>query len=60
MAASLNIGKRGKKGANIDRETETEWRENERRTALDVIYNLLQLPLHRLWDPPLADDAFVE
>lgn len=60
MAATLTIGKRKKAAADQDQFAECEWRESERRTALDVIYNLLQLSLHRLWDPPLADDAFVE
>lgn len=35
-----------------------DWEENE-RVALHLIYKIVKLSLHRLWDPPMAEEEFV-
>lgn len=37
---------------------EDEW-ENSREKALEYIYRLLQLPLSKLWQPPIVEDSFI-
>lgn len=49
------IGKR-KKSAKSD--IEEEW-ESDREKALEHIYRLLQLPLQKLWQPPIVEDSFI-
>ncbi|XP_071858144.1 CAP-D2 condensin subunit [Bombus fervidus] len=49
------IGKR-KKSTKSD--IEDEW-ENSREKALEYIYRLLQLPLSKLWQPPIVEDSFI-
>lgn len=31
----------------------------ERETGMKTLLNLVQLHIHRLWDPPVVDDEFV-
>ncbi|XP_046144629.1 condensin complex subunit 1-like isoform X3 [Osmia bicornis bicornis] len=49
-------GKR-KKGTRSDMEEEWEY---TREKALEYVYRLLQLPLHKLWQPPIVEDSFTE
>ncbi|KOC65469.1 Condensin complex subunit 1 [Habropoda laboriosa] len=49
------VGKR-KKSEKSD--MEEEW-ESSREKALVYIYRLLQLPLQKLWQPPIVEDSFV-
>ncbi|XP_011634039.1 condensin complex subunit 1 [Pogonomyrmex barbatus] len=51
----INIGKR-KKPAKSD--IEEEW-EEIRQKALEVLYRWLQVPLHKIWRPPIVDNSFV-
>lgn len=37
---------------------EEEWDSN-REKALEYIYRLLQLPLSKLWQPPIVEDSFI-
>ncbi|XP_076247462.1 CAP-D2 condensin subunit [Calliopsis andreniformis] len=48
-------GKR-KKVARSD--VEEEW-ETTREKALEYVYRLLQLPLQKLWQPPIVEDSFI-
>ncbi|KAG5344488.1 CND1 protein, partial [Acromyrmex charruanus] len=50
-----NIGKR-KKGTKSD--IEEEW-EQSRQKALELLYRWLQIPLHKIWRPPIVDNSFV-
>ncbi|CAK9809075.1 Condensin complex subunit 1 [Anthophora quadrimaculata] len=49
------VGKR-KKSAKSD--MDEEW-ESNREKALVYTYRLLQLPLQKLWQPPIVEDSFV-
>ncbi|XP_068633143.1 condensin complex subunit 1 [Battus philenor] len=55
-STKLTLGKKGKK--NNDEEL-CNWTESEKLEALVAMHMLLQQPLSRLWDPPLAEDNFV-
>ncbi|KZC05191.1 Condensin complex subunit 1 [Dufourea novaeangliae] len=48
----------GKRKKNLKSDMEEEW-EMTREKALEYVYRLLQLPLHRLWQPPVVEDSFV-
>ncbi|KYN50528.1 PREDICTED: condensin complex subunit 1 [Trachymyrmex cornetzi] len=50
-----NIGKR-KKVTKSD--IEEEW-EQSRQKALELLYRWLQIPLHKIWRPPIVDNSFV-
>ncbi|XP_018316818.1 condensin complex subunit 1 isoform X2 [Mycetomoellerius zeteki] len=50
-----NIGKR-KKSTKSD--IEEEW-ELSRQKALELLYRWLQIPLHKIWRPPIVDNSFV-
>ncbi|XP_012064392.1 PREDICTED: condensin complex subunit 1 [Atta cephalotes] len=50
-----NIGKR-KKVTKSD--IEEEWEES-RQKALELLYRWLQIPLHKIWRPPIVDNSFV-
>ncbi|XP_011062247.1 PREDICTED: condensin complex subunit 1 isoform X2 [Acromyrmex echinatior] len=50
-----NIGKR-KKSTKSD--IEEEW-EQSRQKALELLYRWLQIPLHKIWRPPIVDNSFV-
>ena len=49
-------GKAGKKKAPSEGWT---W-DNEREDALRIISQLLELDVHRLWDPPVVEEEFVK
>jgi condensin complex subunit 1 len=34
--------------------------EEKSHGAMVLLYNLLQLPLNKLWDPPIAEEEFVK
>lgn len=36
-----------------------DW-DNKRYQCVVQLYNLLQLPLEKLWDPPVCEESFVE
>ncbi|CAL7943553.1 unnamed protein product [Xylocopa violacea] len=48
----------GKRKKLTKSDLEEEW-ESSREKALEYIYRLLQLPLHKLWQPPIVEDSFV-
>lgn len=48
----------GKRKKGPRSELEEEWEDN-REKALEYIYRLLQLPLQRLWQPPIVEDIFI-
>ncbi|KYN03812.1 Condensin complex subunit 1 [Cyphomyrmex costatus] len=50
-----NIGKR-KKATKSD--IEEEW-EQSRQKALELLFRWLQIPLHKMWRPPIVDNSFV-
>ncbi|XP_072949314.1 condensin complex subunit 1 isoform X2 [Epargyreus clarus] len=56
-STKLTLGKKGKKAA--DDEEFCGWTESDKQGALITLNLLLQQPLPRLWDPPLAEDNFV-
>lgn len=37
---------------------EADWEAN-RQKALESIYRWLQLPLQKLWSPPIVEDLFI-
>nr|XP_034178145.1 condensin complex subunit 1-like isoform X2 [Osmia lignaria] len=49
-------GKR-KKGTRSDMEEEWEYTKEK---VLEYVYRLLQLPLQKLWQPPIVEDSFTE
>ncbi|XP_043285102.1 condensin complex subunit 1 isoform X2 [Venturia canescens] len=51
---SGNIGRKKKTKS----DAEEEW-EIGKQKALEIIYRWLQLPLHKLWTPPIVEDLFV-
>ncbi|XP_011702254.1 PREDICTED: condensin complex subunit 1 isoform X2 [Wasmannia auropunctata] len=54
-ANESNIGKR-KKATKSD--IEEEW-EQSRQKALELLYRWLQVPLYKIWRPPIVDNSFV-
>ncbi|KAG7205865.1 hypothetical protein KM043_007797 [Ampulex compressa] len=50
-----NVGKR-KKATKTD--MEEEW-DGTAQKALELLYRWLQLPLHKMWQPPIVEDSFV-
>ncbi|GBP60024.1 Condensin complex subunit 1 [Eumeta japonica] len=50
-------GKKGKKTSEDDEFC--GWTESDKQEALLTLHLILQQPLSRLWDPPLAEDNFV-
>ncbi|XP_048478584.1 condensin complex subunit 1 [Plutella xylostella] len=56
-STKLTLGKKGKKAT--DDEEFCGWTEADKQAALVSLYLVLQQPLSRLWDPPLAEDNFV-
>ncbi|KAL0134605.1 hypothetical protein PUN28_001419 [Cardiocondyla obscurior] len=53
--AENNIGKR-KKSAKSD--VEEEWEESKQK-VLELLFRWLQLPLYKIWKPPIVDNSFV-
>ena len=35
-----------------------EW-DHQRQNALELLYSWLQLPLQKLWNPPIIEDTFL-
>ncbi|XP_045498529.1 condensin complex subunit 1 [Colias croceus] len=56
-STKLTLGKKGKKTTEED--DLCGWTESDKLNALISLHQLLQQPLSRLWDPPLAEDNFV-
>ncbi|XP_060803530.1 condensin complex subunit 1 isoform X2 [Amyelois transitella] len=56
-STKLSLGKKGKKATND--EEFCGWTESDKQAALVTLHLVLQQPLSRLWDPPLAEDNFV-
>ncbi|XP_076656625.1 condensin complex subunit 1-like [Halictus rubicundus] len=54
--ASDKLTNKKKKSTKSD--IEEEW-ESAKEKALEYVYRLLHLPLHRLWHPPIVEDTFV-
>ncbi|XP_076661535.1 CAP-D2 condensin subunit isoform X2 [Halictus rubicundus] len=54
--ASDKLTNKKKKSTKSD--MEEEW-ESTKEKALEYVYRLLHLPLHRLWQPPIVEDTFV-
>lgn len=51
-------GRKGKKAAAATAAMGFDW-DAEKERALTALSHLMQLPLQRLWDPPVADQEFV-
>ncbi|XP_029054482.2 condensin complex subunit 1-like [Osmia bicornis bicornis] len=49
----------GKRKKSTRSDMEEEW-EYTREKALEYVYRLLQLPLQKLWQPPIVEDSFTE
>lgn len=56
-STKLTLGKKGKKATDDD--DISGWTESDKQAALVALHLLLQQPLSKLWDPPLAEDNFV-
>lgn len=56
-STKLTLGKKGKKTSESDEIS--CWTENDKMIALVTLHQILQQPLPRLWDPPLAEQDFV-
>ncbi|XP_063825946.1 condensin complex subunit 1, partial [Ostrinia nubilalis] len=56
-STKLTLGKKGKKAT--DDEEFCGCTESDKQAALVTLHLVLQQPLSRLWDPPLAEDNFV-
>lgn len=56
-STKLTLGKKGKKSTDDDEFC--GWTESDKQAALVTLHMLLQQPLSKLWDPPLAEDNFV-
>ncbi|CAL1675876.1 unnamed protein product [Lasius platythorax] len=54
-ANDVNIGKH-KKGTKTD--IEEEW-EQSKQKALELLYRWLQIPLYKIWRPPIVENSFV-
>ncbi|RLU17541.1 hypothetical protein DMN91_009776 [Ooceraea biroi] len=54
-SANETVGKR-KKSTKTD--VEEEW-EQLRQKALELLYRWLQIPLNKIWKPPIVEDSFV-
>ncbi|XP_021926834.1 condensin complex subunit 1 isoform X2 [Zootermopsis nevadensis] len=54
----IDIGK-GRRKNNKNTEYDAFNWEGKRHSALVLLYNLLQLPLNKLWEPPIAEEEFV-
>ncbi|XP_029680531.1 condensin complex subunit 1 [Formica exsecta] len=52
---NVNIGK-PKKGAKSD--IEEEW-EQSKQKVLELVYRWLQIPLYKIWRPPIVENSFV-
>lgn len=37
---------------------EEEW-EQSRQKALELLFRWLQIPLHKIWRPPIVDNSFI-
>ncbi|OAD62279.1 Condensin complex subunit 1, partial [Eufriesea mexicana] len=48
----------GKRKKSVKSDIEEEW-EISREKVLEYIYRLLQLPLQKLWQPPILEDSFI-
>ncbi|XP_022814014.1 condensin complex subunit 1 [Spodoptera litura] len=57
-STKLTLGKKGKK-VTTDEDEFCGWTESDKLAALVTLNLVLQQPLFRLWDPPLAEDNFV-
>ncbi|KAH9629496.1 hypothetical protein HF086_015826 [Spodoptera exigua] len=57
-STKLTLGKKGKK-VTTDEDEICGWTESDKQAALVTLNLVLQQPLFRLWDPPLAEDNFV-
>lgn len=57
-STKLSLGKK-KRAGGVNVEENGEWSENDKHMALVTLFNVLHMPLARLWDPPLAEDNFV-
>ncbi|CAK1551134.1 unnamed protein product [Leptosia nina] len=56
-STKLTLGKKSKKATDTD--DICCWTESDKLAALVTLHQLLQQPLSRLWDPPLAEQDFV-
>ncbi|CAF4904025.1 unnamed protein product [Pieris macdunnoughi] len=56
-STKLTLGKKGKKTTESDEIS--CWTEHDKMNALVSMHQILQQPLSRLWDPPLAEQDFV-
>ncbi|KAL4715966.1 hypothetical protein ACJJTC_013266, partial [Scirpophaga incertulas] len=57
-STKLTLGKKGKKTSD-DNEEICSWSDSDKQAALVTLHLVIQQPLSRLWDPPLAEDNFV-
>ncbi|XP_035829509.1 condensin complex subunit 1, partial [Aplysia californica] len=57
--SALVTGKgRGKKTKQANTAMNMDW-EYERQQGLQLLLSVVQLPIHKLWDPPLVEEEFV-
>lgn len=57
--ANEKIIKKGRK-QQVSSEVEILQWDNKRYMALLQLFNIIQLPLENLWDPPVAEESFVK
>ncbi|ROT63466.1 hypothetical protein C7M84_018678 [Penaeus vannamei] len=55
---TLLLGKQGRKKSARKSDDGTDW-EEERNRMLVQLFSVLQHPLHRLWEPPIMEEDFV-
>ncbi|XP_042876759.1 condensin complex subunit 1-like [Penaeus japonicus] len=55
---TLVLGKQGRKKSARKSDDGTDW-EEERNRMLVQLFSVLQHPLHRLWEPPIMEEDFV-
>uniref|UniRef100_A0A182QXQ5 Condensin complex subunit 1 n=1 Tax=Anopheles farauti TaxID=69004 RepID=A0A182QXQ5_9DIPT len=53
------VSKKGKKQTNSEQVEALDW-DNKRYQCIVQLYNVMQLPLEKLWDPPVCEESFVD
>ncbi|XP_058115877.1 condensin complex subunit 1 [Anopheles ziemanni] len=53
------MAKKSKKQTNNEQVEALDW-DNKRYQCILQLYNLMQLPLEKLWDPPVCEESFVD
>uniref|UniRef100_A0A182NKW6 Condensin complex subunit 1 n=1 Tax=Anopheles dirus TaxID=7168 RepID=A0A182NKW6_9DIPT len=53
------VPKKGKKQTSNEQAEALDW-DSKRYQCIVQLYNLMQLPLEKLWDPPVCEESFVD